>query len=76
MLDRYLLRELMIPLGYCLGGTLALEMARQLIASGETVGLLALIEIYNIRSISWPLSTSSIISGGVMPVSHRGRPKR
>ncbi|MGA7058000.1 MAG: thioesterase domain-containing protein, partial [Terriglobales bacterium] len=42
--------------GYCLGGTLALEMARQLIASGETVGLLALIEIYNIRSISWPLS--------------------
>jgi amino acid adenylation domain-containing protein len=41
--------------GYCLGGTLALEMARQLIESGETVGLLALIEIYNIRSMRWPL---------------------
>jgi amino acid adenylation domain-containing protein len=41
--------------GYCLGGTLALEMARQLIESGETVGLVAMIEIYNIRSIRWPL---------------------
>ncbi len=41
--------------GYCLGGTLALEMARQLIESGESVGLLALIEIYNIRSMRWPL---------------------
>jgi amino acid adenylation domain-containing protein len=41
--------------GYCLGGTLAFEMARQLIASGETVGLLALIEIYNVRSMRWPL---------------------
>ncbi|MFZ0799167.1 MAG: amino acid adenylation domain-containing protein [Terriglobales bacterium] len=41
--------------GYCLGGTLALEMARQTIDSGETVGLLALIEIYNIRSMRWPL---------------------
>jgi amino acid adenylation domain-containing protein len=40
--------------GYCLGGTLALEMARQLIESGESIGLLALIEIYNIRSIEWP----------------------
>jgi amino acid adenylation domain-containing protein len=41
--------------GYCLGGTLALEMARQLIESGETVGLVALIEIYNIRALRWPL---------------------
>ena len=41
--------------GCCLGGTLALEMAQQLIASGETVGLVALIEIYNVRSIRWPL---------------------
>jgi len=41
--------------GYCLGGTLALEMARQLVESGETVGLVALIEIYNIRSMRWPL---------------------
>jgi thioesterase domain-containing protein/acyl carrier protein len=41
--------------GYCLGGTLALEMARQFIDSGETVGLVALIEIYNIRAMRWPL---------------------
>ena len=41
--------------GYCLGGTLALEMAQQLIRSGETVGLVALIEIYNIRTMRWPL---------------------
>ncbi|MGA2966913.1 MAG: condensation domain-containing protein [Terriglobales bacterium] len=41
--------------GYCLGGTLALEMARQLIESGETVGLIALIEIYNVRALRWPL---------------------
>jgi thioesterase domain-containing protein/acyl carrier protein len=41
--------------GYCLGGTLALEMARQLTESGETVGLVAMIEIYNIRAMRWPL---------------------
>ena len=41
--------------GYCLGGTLALEMARQFIESGESVGLVALIEIYNIRAMRWPL---------------------
>jgi amino acid adenylation domain-containing protein len=41
--------------GYCLGGTLALEMAQQLIQSGESVALVALIEIYNVRSIRWPL---------------------
>jgi amino acid adenylation domain-containing protein len=41
--------------GYCLGGTLALEMARQLIESGEIVALVALIETYNIRSMRWPL---------------------
>ena len=41
--------------GYCLGGTLALEMARQLVESGEPVGLMALIEIYNIRAMRWPL---------------------
>jgi hypothetical protein len=42
--------------GYCLGGTLALEMAQQLLELGETTNLLALIEDYNIRSIRWPLS--------------------
>ena len=33
--------------GYCLGGMVALEMARQLKASGEQVGLVALIDTYN-----------------------------
>ena len=42
--------------GYCLGGTIALEMAQQLIKAGETVGLVALIEDYNVRAILWPLS--------------------
>ena len=41
--------------GYCLGGTLAMEMGRQLIEAGETVSLVALIEAYNIRSLRWPL---------------------
>jgi len=41
--------------GYCLGGTLALEMARQLLEAGETVGLVAMIENFNIRAIHWPL---------------------
>ncbi len=42
--------------GYCLGGTIALEMAQQLIEAGETVGLVALIEDYNLRAMRWPLS--------------------
>ncbi|MGO8795977.1 MAG: amino acid adenylation domain-containing protein [Candidatus Sulfotelmatobacter sp.] len=41
--------------GYCLGGTLALEMARQLLESGETVGFVGMIETYNIRALRWPL---------------------
>ena len=34
-------------LGYCMGGTIALEMAQQLKAIGEEVELLALLETYN-----------------------------
>jgi thioesterase domain-containing protein/malonyl CoA-acyl carrier protein transacylase/acyl carrier protein len=41
--------------GYCLGGTIALEMAHQLRAQGEQVGLVAMIEDYNVNSLSWPL---------------------
>lgn len=41
--------------GYCLGGTLAMEMARQLLDMGETVGLVAMFESFNIRAIQWPL---------------------
>jgi amino acid adenylation domain-containing protein len=35
--------------GYCLGGTIALEMAQQLVRLGERVALVALIETYNIQ---------------------------
>ncbi len=41
--------------GYCLGGTIAMEMARQLLDLGESVGLVALFEDYNIRAMRWPL---------------------
>jgi amino acid adenylation domain-containing protein len=41
--------------GYCLGGTLAMEMARQLLDAGETIGLVAMIDNFNIRAIQWPL---------------------
>jgi len=33
--------------GYCLGGTIALEMAQQLQAEGEQVGLVAMLDTYN-----------------------------
>jgi acyl transferase domain-containing protein len=33
--------------GYCMGGTLALEMAKQLYAEGHQVGVLAFLETYN-----------------------------
>ncbi len=38
--------------GYCLGGTIALEMAQQLTAQGKSVALLVLIDTYNLRKIS------------------------
>ncbi len=38
--------------GYCLGGAIAFEMAQQLHAHGEEVGLLAMFETYNIKSIN------------------------
>jgi amino acid adenylation domain-containing protein len=41
--------------GYCLGGTIAMEMARQLMEAGQQIGLLAMIEDFNICSIRWPL---------------------
>jgi myxalamid-type polyketide synthase MxaB len=37
--------------GYCMGGTVAFEMAQQLFAQGEEVGLLALMGTYNWGSI-------------------------
>jgi phthiocerol/phenolphthiocerol synthesis type-I polyketide synthase E len=37
--------------GYCLGGTIALEMAQQLQAKGQEVALLALLETYNWANI-------------------------
>ncbi len=41
--------------GYCLGATIALEIARQLMEDGHTVGLLAMIEHFNVQTIGWPL---------------------
>jgi len=38
--------------GYCLGGTVALEMAQQLHAQGQEVALLALLETYNWANIT------------------------
>jgi amino acid adenylation domain-containing protein len=37
--------------GYCLGGAIALEMAQQLRAAGEEVGLVAMLETYNLDYI-------------------------
>jgi amino acid adenylation domain-containing protein len=36
--------------GYCLGGTIALEIAKRLQRSGERVALLAMLETYNVQS--------------------------
>lgn len=41
--------------GYCLGGTIALEMAQQLMRQGEEIGLLFMIENYNVKTIKWPM---------------------
>jgi thioesterase domain-containing protein len=46
--------------GYCLGGTIALEIAQQLRRAGESVALLALVETYNLEGLpepSFPLKT-------------------
>ena len=45
--------------GYCLGGTIALEMARQLQAMGEKVDLVAMFENYNIKALQWPLPATT-----------------
>jgi thioesterase domain-containing protein len=47
--------------GYCLGGTIALEMAQQLIEDGESVSLVALIEDYNVRAMQWPLARRHLL---------------
>ncbi len=43
--------------GYCLGGTIALEIARRLKMTGDAVALLAMIETYNVQS-KLPISFS------------------
>ena len=46
--------------GYCLGGTIALEIAQQLRRAGESVALLAMLETYNLADrpkVSFPLRT-------------------
>jgi len=46
--------------GYCMGGTVALEVAQQLQQLGETIGLLALFDTMNWRTI--PLTTWTKLS--------------
>ncbi len=41
--------------GYCMGGTIAFEMARQLTSQGHAVAFLALLETYNLQTIPHPL---------------------
>jgi thioesterase domain-containing protein/acyl carrier protein len=48
--------------GYCMGGTVAFEVAQQLYQHGETVALLALLDTMNWRTI--PLTAWSKISHG------------
>jgi thioesterase domain-containing protein len=40
--------------GYCMGGTIAFEMAQQLTAQGQAVGLLVLLETYNWANFKKP----------------------
>jgi acyl carrier protein len=37
--------------GYCMGGAIALEMAQQLRMQGKTIGLLALLDTYNVNKM-------------------------
>ena len=46
--------------GYCLGGIIALEMAQQLRTQGEQVGLVAMMETYNVRVI--PMTQTCLFS--------------
>jgi thioesterase domain-containing protein len=47
--------------GYCMGGTIALEIAQQLRRAGEAIALLAMLETYNLEGLpevsSFPLRT-------------------
>jgi acyl transferase domain-containing protein/thioesterase domain-containing protein len=40
--------------GYCMGGTIAFEMAQQLLAQGHEIGLLAMLETYNWANFKQP----------------------
>jgi amino acid adenylation domain-containing protein len=40
--------------GYCLGGTIAFEMARQFTAQGDTVAFICMFENYNVQIMKWP----------------------
>jgi thioesterase domain-containing protein/acyl carrier protein len=54
--------------GYCLGGTLALEIAQQLMRKGDAIGLLFMIENYNIKTIKWPLPYHLRMANGFLNV--------
>jgi thioesterase domain-containing protein/acyl carrier protein len=52
--------------GYCMGGTVAFEVAQQLLADGQTVALLALFDTMNWRKI--PLNIWSMSSHGTQRI--------
>ncbi|PYR33404.1 MAG: non-ribosomal peptide synthetase [Acidobacteria bacterium] len=58
--------------GYCLGGTVAYEMAQQLRADGQQVALLALFDTYNFSRMTEPGSLSFILQKAHFHVSNLG----
>jgi amino acid adenylation domain-containing protein len=56
--------------GYCLGGTIALEMAHQLQTMGDSAGLVAMFENYNIKAIQWPQPTAVKLCNSVLNVHY------
>ena len=48
--------------GYCLGGTIALEMAQQLVASGERVAMLALFDTMNWSRLAYSTGLANVLS--------------
>jgi thioesterase domain-containing protein/acyl carrier protein len=56
--------------GYCMGGTIALEVATQLKADGEDIGLLALIDTHNWSEVTTPKLTSRLVHIGQKAYFH------
>ena len=54
--------------GYCLGGTIALEMAQQLREVGEEVSIIAMFENYNLEVLGWPMPLHIRLSNAALNV--------